>query len=61
MFRLLFTPFSVTRFKRSIRGKFQLGKLRIGQQFQLFAGQAVDLHDLLSAVPPAEGYDFIAT
>ena len=51
--------YAARRRQKSIRGKFQLGKLRIGQQFQFFAGQAVDLHDLLSAVPPAGGYDFI--
>ena len=53
--------YAARRRQRSVRGKFQLGKLCIGQQLQLFAGQAVDLHDLLSAVPPAEGYDFIPT
>ena len=53
--------YAARRRQRSVRGKFQLGKLRIHQPFQLFAGQAVDLHDLLSAVPPAEGYDFIPT
>ena len=53
--------YAARRRQRSVRGKFQLGKLRIRQPFQLFAGQAVDLHNLLSAVPPAEGYDFIPT
>ena len=53
--------YTTRRRQKSVWRKFQLDKLRIGQQFQLFAGQAVDLHDLLSAVPPAEGYDFIPT
>ena len=51
--------YAAHRRQRSVQWKFQFGKLGIGQQFQFFAGQAVDLHDLLSAVPPAEGYDFI--
>ena len=53
--------YAARRRQRSVQWKFQLGKLCIGQQFQLFAGQAVDLHDLLAAVPFAEGYDFIPT
>ena len=53
--------YAARRRQKSGRRKFQFGKFCIGQQFQLFAGQAVDLHDLLSAVPPAGGYDFIPT
>lgn len=53
--------YAARRRQRSVRGKFQFGKLGIRQPFQFFDGQAVDLHDLLSAVPPAEGYDFIPT
>ena len=51
--------YAARRRQKSVRGKFQFGKLCIGQQLQLFAGQAVDLHDLLAAVPLAGGYDFI--
>ena len=53
--------YAARRRQKSVRWKFQFGKLRISQQFQLFAGQAVDLHDPLAAVPPAGGYDFIPT
>ena len=53
--------YAARRRQKSVRGNFQFGKLCIGQQFQFFAGQAVDLHELLSAVPPAGGYDFIPT
>ena len=53
--------YAARRRQKSVHWKFQSCKLGIGQQLQLFAGQAVDLHDLLSAVPPAEGYDFIPT